>query len=71
MNDAIILHEGLGCCGDAPPSCYVSSAFVRLHYRRIEIPFTPYPKISLFFGTMFVGAARLSCIISQKLREKF
>jgi hypothetical protein len=41
------------CIGDAPTTNYVSPLFVRLHYRRAKIPFTPQPKISSFFGTMF------------------
>jgi hypothetical protein len=48
MNDTIIIHEGLASPGDAPPSCYVSSLFVRLRYRRAEISFTPRPKIWFF-----------------------
>jgi hypothetical protein len=71
MNDAVILHEGLRCAGEAPPSCYVSSIFVCLHYCRAKISFTAQPKKAAFFGTMFVSAARRPYFIPKNSEKKF
>jgi hypothetical protein len=48
---------------------HVSPLFVRLHYRRAKIPFTPRPKIPPFFGTMF-AVQPIALTSSHKNSEK-
>lgn len=48
---------------------YVSPLFVRLHYRRAKIPFTPQPKMPPFFGTMF-AVQHVALASSHKNSEK-